>query len=175
MPSQFSSIIKEISLEFNFCFITFNCIDLNSLLFNKLRRLLNYLQSPLIYDEISANKGIMKIKVYCYNKFVLNGIKRRASKWIMYQIKESPQNDVSLHSNSAIINFADKNDIESEMLENLSVNEWQILKCLGDGNCLFRAISNQVYGKYSFYNKVRSEIVDFIKLKRSRFENMIKP
>lgn len=63
--------------------------------------------------------------------------------------------------------------MDTDVLENLPKSEWRILKCKGDGNCLYRAISNQIYGNQSFYPKVKNEITEFIKIHRNWFEKDI--
>lgn len=43
----------------------------------------------------------------------------------------------------------------------------------GDGNCLFRAFSDQLYGDESHYAKIRSQALSYIKTHRERFEAFV--
>lgn len=44
---------------------------------------------------------------------------------------------------------------------------------LGDGNCLFRALSDQYYGSPSRHSEVRREICDFIEAHPERYEGFV--
>lgn len=44
---------------------------------------------------------------------------------------------------------------------------------LGDGNCLFRALSDQYYGSPSLHLKLREEICDWIEDHRQRYEPFV--
>ena len=41
---------------------------------------------------------------------------------------------------------------------------------LGDGNCLFRALSDQLFGTPSHHFQLRSEIVDYLELESEKFK-----
>jgi OTU domain-containing protein 3 len=44
---------------------------------------------------------------------------------------------------------------------------------LGDGNCLFRALSDQLYGTPSYHLKLRKEICDWIEGHKARYEPFV--
>ena len=44
---------------------------------------------------------------------------------------------------------------------------------LGDGNCLFRALSDQLYGTDSYHRKLRQEICDWIENHKARYEPFV--
>ena len=44
---------------------------------------------------------------------------------------------------------------------------------LGDGNCLFRALSDQLYGTPSYHLRLRQEICDWIAAHKSRYEPFV--
>jgi len=146
-------------------------LTLNDYFFDKLRKLLYKLKEGLLYEELSASTGIIIIKVWLSNKRNFNIIKQRARKWIIYRKKE-PVNKYEAMKDE-LKSPANMNKTEQNSKSNLSLQQWRTLKCVGDGNCLFRAISNQVYGKQSFHPKVRNEIVKYIQSERSHFENDI--
>jgi len=146
-------------------------LNLNNHFFKKLQQLLYVLKEKLVYDLIEAQKGFLKIKIFCHSQNTIHIIKKHARNWIMYRVKESYQQKIisQLQSKPSVA----PNDLTSHMLSPtgiLPVKEWKILKCSGDGNCLFRAISSQLYGNQNFYPNVRNEIVKYIQDNRSRFE-----
>src|SRR4051812_8795373 len=44
---------------------------------------------------------------------------------------------------------------------------------IGDGNCLFRAVSTQVFGDEDWHDRVRAECTDFIQKDRRHFKEFI--
>ena len=44
---------------------------------------------------------------------------------------------------------------------------------LGDGNCLFRALSDQLYGTPSYHSRLRQDICDWIAAHQSRYEPFV--
>ena len=40
----------------------------------------------------------------------------------------------------------------------------------GDGNCLFRALSDQLYGEDARHAEIRTDVVDYIRSNREDFE-----
>ena len=49
----------------------------------------------------------------------------------------------------------------------------EIKKMLGDGNCLFRAVSTQIYGDADWHADIRKHVVKYIKSERSYFGQFI--
>ncbi|CEG39200.1 OTU (ovarian tumor)-like cysteine protease [Plasmopara halstedii] len=50
---------------------------------------------------------------------------------------------------------------------------WEVVPIRKDGNCLFRALSNQLYGHERRHLELRRRLVDFIDLKRAFFEPFV--
>lgn len=44
---------------------------------------------------------------------------------------------------------------------------------LGDGNCLFRALSDQLYGTESYHSKLRTEVCNWIEAYKRRYEPFV--
>lgn len=44
---------------------------------------------------------------------------------------------------------------------------------LGDGNCLFRALSDQLYGTDSYHAKLRQQVCDWIANHKPRYEPFV--
>ena len=43
----------------------------------------------------------------------------------------------------------------------------------GDGNCLFRAVSDQIYGEEGFYGQIRRYCVEYLEIEEEFFKNYI--
>ena len=43
----------------------------------------------------------------------------------------------------------------------------------GDGNCLFRSISHQLYGDEKFYNEIRTLCMDYITFEKGFFQDYV--
>ena len=55
-------------------------------------------------------------------------------------------------------------------IETISINnKIKIIKMLGDGNCLFRAISHQIYGKSIYHLEVRNFTMDYMSINSDDF------
>lgn len=50
---------------------------------------------------------------------------------------------------------------------------WRVVRIQADGNCLFRAISDQIYRNEAFHTDIRRRIVDFISRKRDLFRPFV--
>lgn len=55
----------------------------------------------------------------------------------------------------------------------MNKKNFRIKKIIGDGNCLFRAISDQVYGTEDNHQIIREKCVEFIILKKNFFKDFI--
>lgn len=118
---------------------------------------------------LSTESDITKIQLWLRNQYNLKLVKKQAHKWILYRRKKAcnqsvlSSSDCKQTSVDPLLNNMNINKItDSPSTSNLSIQEWRIIKCKGDGNCLFRAISNQVFGRQSLHNKVRKEIIQFL-------------
>ena len=55
----------------------------------------------------------------------------------------------------------------------LFLQNLQIFWILGDGNCLFRSLSHQLYGTDKHYHRVRLEIMDYIQLHADKYRSFM--
>ena len=71
----------------------------------------------------------------------------------------------------------EKNEVLNEDEKNfkslLLKNNMQIKEVKSDGNCMFRAVSDQVYGKDEYYELLREKCMDYIVILRNFFEPFI--
>lgn len=134
-------------------------LNLNQHFFNKLQNLLFKLKEVFIYDKLSNDNAFCKYRFWLNRYKSLKTIKAKARFWIMYRVKDYPS----------------KSQYENPSLDNnkLSTEEWKILHCNPDGNCAFRALANQIYGRQSSHYKVRTEITDFMIRNKAHFSNFI--
>lgn len=49
----------------------------------------------------------------------------------------------------------------------------EVKKMLGDGNCLFRAVSTQIYGDPEWHGEIRRRVVDYMRSEKSYFAQFI--
>ena len=52
-------------------------------------------------------------------------------------------------------------------------NNFEIKEIDGDGNCLFRAVSDQVYGTDEYYNIIRDKCMDYMEIQKKFFKLFI--
>ena len=60
-----------------------------------------------------------------------------------------------------------------EKLETLEDVPLTVKNIRGDGNCLFRAISHQIYGTSEHHQMIREKIVEYMKIEKGFFKNFI--
>ncbi|GMN57349.1 hypothetical protein TIFTF001_026461 [Ficus carica] len=72
--------------------------------------------------------------------------------------------------NSYIPNFSDASFDHQRLLQRLNVYRLLEVKVSGDGNCQFRALSDQMYRSPEYHKHVRKEIVKQLKDFRSLYE-----
>jgi len=179
-PSNFNNSYSHNSHKYNIV------LNLNKFHFNKLQRLITQLRERLVYDKLSLINGIMKTRIWCKSLKSIKTIKMRAHKWILYRVKESSplvqnnlasaiypnypnQTSTADNSCSTIVDSSNSTIDPSK----LSTSDWKIKKCLGDGNCLFRALANQIFGKQSYHSKVRMEIAEYMLKNKAHYTNFI--
>ncbi|KAJ0392292.1 hypothetical protein ATCC90586_009246 [Pythium insidiosum] len=51
--------------------------------------------------------------------------------------------------------------------------EWRLVRVQADGNCLFRALSDQFYGTEAFHTEIRQRIADFLEREKSFFQPFV--
>ena len=64
-------------------------------------------------------------------------------------------------------------DSTQQLTEQLRALGLYAAPTLGDGNCLFRALSDQLYGTPSYHLKLRKEICDWIEAHKERYEPFV--
>ena len=64
-------------------------------------------------------------------------------------------------------------DEENEFLNLLHKNNFQIKEVSGDGNCLFRSISDQVYGTDKYHEMIREKCMDYLVILKEYFKPYI--
>ena len=62
---------------------------------------------------------------------------------------------------------------ENKFRENISNMNLFIKDIVGDGNCMFRAISDQVYGSEEKYDLLRQKCIDYLLIERDFFEQFV--
>ena len=88
-----------------------------------------------------------------------------------YDSYNSKQNNHQL-KNKNLLEPDSKID-ENEFQRSLASLNLKITTILGDGNCLFRAIADQVFGNEELHEDIREEIIDYIKDHESFCANFI--
>lgn len=70
--------------------------------------------------------------------------------------------------------IAASTDIEQHFERELKEKRgWVIRKMAQDGNCLFRAVADQVYGDAEMHDVVRSQVVDFMRKNRDHYSQFV--
>jgi hypothetical protein len=62
---------------------------------------------------------------------------------------------------------------ERKFREEIKTINIKIKEICGDGNCLYRAVSDQVYGTEDFFQVVKSKCLDYIELEKKFFSQFI--
>jgi len=65
--------------------------------------------------------------------------------------------------------YMDDKDFEIQM----NSKNMTIIAIAGDGNCLFRAVSDQVYGTENYYKAIRRICMDYVEYEKDFFKNYI--
>ncbi|CAM9746287.1 unnamed protein product [Ectocarpus sp. 12 AP-2014] len=68
---------------------------------------------------------------------------------------------------------ATENDIEEAFETELKAKGWQLRRQEGDGNCLFRAISQQIYGDPGMHGDIRRQCLDFMRKERDHYSQFV--
>lgn len=78
----------------------------------------------------------------------------------------------SLHRSSS--EYAPPQDEETKFRDELKrVKNWSIRDMAGDGNCLFRSVSHQIYGDAKYHALVREKCMDYVEAEITFFSNYI--
>eukprot|EP00980_Cylindrotheca_fusiformis_P006360 scaffold1356_cov123-Cylindrotheca_fusiformis.AAC.41 len=97
-----------------------------------------------------------------------NGSQRRVGELVVTAdpLQHSPSSGSGLSSCSA-------GDLDSTFVVALQKNGLEIREQAGDGNCLFRAVSLQVYGDPSMHTDVRKQCMDFMDRDKEHFSQFV--
>ena len=135
---------------------------------------------PICEEYIDGNSDRIA-KAGFYTKF--DGDNNKLLSSTILNLKVPKLSDSKIDSNNINIltnkrkRSEEKIDIlneEEEKFKNLLLkNNMQIREVNSDGNCMFRAVSDQVYGKDDYYGLLREKCMDYIVILRSFFEPFI--
>ncbi|ESW04456.1 hypothetical protein PHAVU_011G096000 [Phaseolus vulgaris] len=117
------------------------------------------------------------------------GSSRRTSAWPVVPARTSPAgsrpSSPRSHNESEGYNSADEqkpclvssyDDFERERQFEIDIRRakgYEVKKMLEDGNCLFRAVADQVYGDPELYDLVRQMCIDYMEQERDHFSQFI--
>lgn len=89
-----------------------------------------------------------------------------------YEVKTRHTSPPNIRQESKEESLKRASDSESAYLNALHGHNLRIKQCRGDGNCLFRSISHQVYGTEQQHGLVRSRICDYMEADSHHFQNI---
>lgn len=118
----------------------------------------------IFYERINVNsKRIFSFLSYFY---------LFKKKYFYFQIKYKNKNKYILKENNNKCCFLCQENLE-RFLYNIEKNKYEIKKIKNDGNCMFRAVSDQVYGKDEYHQIIREKCVEYILLDKEYFSQFI--
>ena len=91
-------------------------------------------------------------------------------------LDSSRANDVDENNNSSSNRrkrFRPTKNQLSQYIEALADKELEIVGAEGDGNCLFRTVSHQMYGRQDHHAMIRSACVDYMENEAAYFSNFV--
>ncbi|XP_028808275.1 uncharacterized protein LOC114762848 isoform X2 [Neltuma alba] len=144
---------------------------------------------PVPPPKPSAPNLNSKKNVSSNSNAVQIGPSRRASAWPVVSARTSPAGSrptspKSLNENEGY-NSADEqipccpssyDDLERERQFEIDIRRakgYEVKRMLEDGNCLFRAVADQVYGDSDLYDRVRQMCIDYMERERDHFSQFI--
>ncbi|XP_004487483.1 OVARIAN TUMOR DOMAIN-containing deubiquitinating enzyme 6 isoform X2 [Cicer arietinum] len=117
------------------------------------------------------------------------GSPRRTSVWPVVSARTSPAgsrpSSPRAHNESEGYNSADEqipcfvssyDDVERERQFEIDIRRvkgYEVKRMMEDGNCLFRAVADQVYGDSELYDLVRQMSIDYMERERDHFSQFI--
>ncbi|WCJ41866.1 OTU domain-containing protein 5 [Euphorbia peplus] len=120
---------------------------------------------------------------------IRTGASRRAAAWPVVSTRTSPSasrpSSPRSHVDSEGYNSADEQspsfsssygDLERERQFEIDIRRskgWEVKRMLEDGNCLFRAVADQVYGDSELYDLARQMCIDYMEQERDHFSQFI--
>ncbi|CAN0171642.1 unnamed protein product, partial [Hapterophycus canaliculatus] len=76
-------------------------------------------------------------------------------------------------STEAAAAAAAEEEIERAFEAELRSKGWELRRQEGDGNCLFRAISQQIYGDPGMHGDIRRQCLDFMRKERDHYSQFV--
>jgi len=155
---------------------------LNELNIEKLNLFLYKINQDPTYSITPNENGINKIDLTCKNNHVWKLVKTVSKKWINYIIKPSYHQNLIAIDRTILKNMlSSKKSPELENLKQylsvpkiiLDPGTYNIIKCKGDGNCLFRAVAAQIFKNQEKHYMVRKVVAEYIKKHKSNFSEFI--
>ncbi|XP_065865758.1 OVARIAN TUMOR DOMAIN-containing deubiquitinating enzyme 6 [Euphorbia lathyris] len=120
---------------------------------------------------------------------IRTGSSRRAAAWPVVSTRTSPSgsrpSSPRSHVDNEGYNSADEQspcfassygDLERERQFEIDIRRskgWEVKRMLEDGNCLFRAVADQVYGDSELYDLTRQMCIDYMEQERDHFSQFI--
>ena len=105
------------------------------------------------YNNIINSKSPLSLSLSTSNINNLLGIKRK---------NKNNDNNITLNEEQ-----------ELKFRELMKKNNLEIKAIEGDGNCLFRAVSDQVYGKEEYHDIIRQKCMDYLEIQKRFFKLFI--
>ena len=130
---------------------------------------------PLGEDKVKiSSERIFPVGLYTKN----DNFKEIENNILNSNSSEKPKNNSLLgqktqNPNKANVFVVLKDEQEVEFRKLLKKINLEIKKVSGDGNCLFRAISDQIYGTDEYYALIREKCMDYIEVQKRFFREFI--
>ncbi|KAI4334209.1 hypothetical protein L6164_018926 [Bauhinia variegata] len=144
---------------------------------------------PVPPPKPSAANFNSRRNVYGNSNSIHIGSSRRASAWPVVSARSSPAgsrpSSPRSHNESEGYNSADEqnpcfvssyDDLERERQFEIDIRRakgYEVKRMMEDGNCLFRAVADQVYGDSELYDVVRQMCIDYMERERDHFSQFI--
>ena len=80
----------------------------------------------------------------------------------------SSYSNISSFCNNSNISLSQEQELKFKNL--MKRNNFEIREVSGDGNCLFRAISDQIYGTDKYYEIIREKCMDYLEVQKKFFQ-----
>ncbi|KAI9107614.1 hypothetical protein K1719_021277 [Acacia pycnantha] len=144
---------------------------------------------PVPPPKLSASNLNSRRNVSSNSNAVQIGPSRRASAWPVVSARTSPAGSRptsprSLNENEGYNSADEQNpcfpssydDLERERQFEIDIRRakgYEVKRMMQDGNCLFRAVADQVYGDSELYDLVRQMCIDYMERERDHFSQFI--
>ena len=178
--------INSINILSNKGKTTFNLEEHNEIIYT----FPSYLRKKIrnIYKTVSVDKKIIQF-YYLSNKKEKNIIYKKDNNFIKKEnnqsiLKPNDKNKEEYIENNKI-NKTSQNNNKTGLIKDININlkekvenltpidkdDLQLVKIIGDGNCLYRCISFFLLGNEEFYNDIKNYIIRWIDNNREKFED----